>query len=469
MAAPQASGLFSLVERNWGGMNSNSARQGLEPGEFQWLENLIPLAPADLAVIPDKNSIASVSVETINAFDTVTIAGTSYIVAATSAGNVYAWHTDGTSKTTVTTGAGASGVTFSAWQNQYLMVLTAAGALGHWDGSTFTAGSSLPWLGSTQCVASWGGRLWVAAGLTVFYSAPNSVTDWTAADGGGSFIVSDEYFEGNVIALVASQNYLYVLGQGGVLVLANLQLLAGNITYFQVTRASQVSGITGISGATPFMNSLILVNGHGVEAFSGITPRKLSSKMDVFFSNVDYTKTISTAVGTVYNQLCFLALVFYKPNSAWYIVCISASGKVFLANMGTQALLTWVTLNGAAQAFATDGTNIYSLFVNTTNNLAFKAVTAFTDAGDPTQFKQLMKFAVEVRVPSSAGASLAFTPDTETGSDASQAYTLANGYNWCRTTTSQFGQYLGTTITGAIAGGIIMGYMAQFKKSAPWP
>lgn len=465
---PSTQPLLTLIERDWMGMNSDSPRQGISPGEFSWLENLIPLASGTLAAVPYYNTVATLSGETATAFSSVTVNGNSYIVVGTSLGNIYAYAVGTWTRTTVATGFSHNGVTFAAFENQYLLILGTSGGLSYWDGTTTTAVGSPPWGSSTQDIAVWGGRVWVAAGETVFYSAPNSVTDYTAASGGGSFIVSDEYFEGPVVSMVPSQDYLYIIGYGAVLFISNLQLLSGNITYFQVTRASQADGVLNVGSATPFDQGLLLVNGHGVAAFSGVTRQKLSEKMNLFFSNVDYTKNISVCVGTVYNKLCFMALVYYIPKAAYYIACFF-DGKWFLHNVGTQSILTWITVNGAPAAFATDGTNINQLFVNSSTNITFKAISAFNDAGDPTSIKELMKFGVEANIPSTSGASVAFTPDTESGSDSSQPFILAAGYNWLRQQSSQFGQYLGVTITGACAGITIQGFMAQFKKGASWP
>lgn len=470
-STPSTSRIFSVVERNWLGMNSDSARQGLKPGQFSWLTNLIPLAPGDLAVVPGKNSVASVSGETINSFDTATINGVSYLLVATSLGNAYAYNIGSYTKYTMKTGIGTSGVTFSPFQNEYVLILDGTNMY-YWNGSSSTT-VTVPWSNAAQAIAYWGGRVWVASGLTVFFSAPNSVTDWTVADGGGSFIVSDSYLEGTVKAFVPSQDYMYIVGLGGVLIVSNIQLLSNNTTYFQVTNASQVSGVISVNGATPYAASMLLANAHGVQAFYGVTYKELSGDMDIFFSNVDFTKTISVAVGTIYNQLCFLTLCYYTPDKKWYIVGLS-NGKWFTVDMGTLSLLSWVTINAAPAAFATDGTNIYELFVNNTSNLSIKMETAFTDGGDPTSIKEAQKFGVEVNIANSAsaisGTSMSFTADSENGSNPSQSFNLSPGYNWLRQSMSQYGQYIGITLTGTVQSGtVIEGYMAQFKRSVPWP
>ena len=467
-STPSIDGPFSFVERNWSGMNSDSPRQALGEGEFSWLENMLPLAPGTLAVVPAKSLVYTLSGDTIKSFDSVTVAGVPYLIAATASGDVYAWEVGVWTRITVKTGLSTSGITFAAFINEYLLILDPAGTLYYWDGSTTTAVASPPWLTTVQCIAVWNGRVWVAQGLTVFYSAPNSVTDFTTANGGGSLIVSDEYLEGEVVAMVPSQDYLYVAGNGAVLLFSNLQLLSGNVTYFQVTRVSQTSGVLSVGGATPYQQAMLTLNAHGMEAFSGVTAQSLNGNMNLFFSNVDYTKTVSVAVGTVYNKLVFLGLVYYTPESAWYLACFM-EGRWFLANMGTLSLLAWIAVNSAPAAFATDGTHIYELFEDTSTNVSFKAETGFYDGGDPTKYKQLLKVGVEVNVPATSGSSVSFTADTEKSSDPSQSFTLTSGYNWLRKQSSQTGQYLGMTVSGSLPAGTIEGWMIQYKGSAVWP
>lgn len=468
-STPSTKQVFSVVERNWLGMNTSSPRQAINPGQFAWLENIMPLAPGTLAVIPDKVSKTSVSAETINAFDTVTVNGVSYVVGSTTAGNVYAWRTDTWVKSTLQTGTSGNACLFAPFENQYVVFISSLG-LYYWDGATTTKVASPPWTGTPQAMAYWRGQMWVAVGLTVFFSAPNSVTDWTVADGAGSFIVTDQYLEGQVTGLVPCTDYLYILGDGAILMAANTQLLSGNVPYFTVMNVDQVDGVLNYTGAEPYGDSLIFANAHGVKALYGMTKEDMSNDMDIWLSNVDYTKTVSLGVGTIYNQTVMAVLAYYTPTASWYLACVFKK-KWFLVNMGTLSLLTWVTLNGAPALFATDGTNIYEMFSGTTTAVSFKAVTQFMDAGDPTSYKSLNKVGIEINIPNSSisGSSISFTADTEKGSDSSQSFTIANGYNWLRTNSQQYGQYIGLTITGALAGSTIEGIMAQYGISATWP
>lgn len=460
--------LLTLVQRQFAGMNSTSPRQGLSEADFAWLNNVIPLGNGALAVVPNKVSKATVSAETINSFDSCTISGVPFIIAGTSLGNVYAWRTDTWAKSTVITGLSTSGLSYANWQNSQLLILDNAKGLYNWPGTGTAALVSATITGTSM--AAYQGQLWVASGRTITYSAPNSYSDFTAASGGGNFIVTDEWLEGSIVALVSAIDYLWIVGNGSASLLSNVQLLTGNITTFTVTNVSNVSGTASPYAVMPFLRSLVLANGHGVDLFYGMTPQKVSSPLDLFFSNVDFTKTISVAVGTIYNQICVHILCYYTPDAKWYIASM-ANDRWFLIDYGTQSLLTWIAANGTAQAYCTDGTAIYAMAVDTATPITGKIISRFSDAGDPTTTKQVRKMGFEVNVGSLTSASITWTIDTEVGSGASTVYTpTATGFQWARKDAqAQSGQYLGMTIDFTLANSTFEGFMMQFNYMQQWP
>lgn len=461
--------LLSLVFREWGGMNSTASRQGLAPTAQAWMENVIPLDNGNATVVPNKQTVVSALGETINSIDTVTISGTSYVVAATASGNVYAWVIGVWTKITVKTGLATSGITFASWQNTQLLILDPTNGYFNWPGSGTAVLVSGTLVGTT--IANYSGRVWINNGRTISFSAPNSFSDFTVADGGGSFIVTDEYMEGAVLRLIASQDWLYILGNGCVLGLNNVQLLAGNITTYSVTNLSSSGGVKSYTGAVVYQRALVTANAHGVDGYYGLTSQKVSSDMDGFFSNVTITANIGAFLGTVYNQVCLHVLVTYTPNGNVYLASFT-SGRWFLMNMGTLTYGTWIAQNGSPQAYVTDGPNIYSLATDvTTVAVTGKIITRFWDAEDATMFKQLEKVGVEVSAPSLTSYAVSWTADNE--SKSTTAYTpavpVATGYQWLRQSVNQFGQYFGVTINFTLINATFQSVMFQFRYGKPWP
>lgn len=466
---PNNEGPFSLIERNFGGMVTTSPRQAIGSENFAWLENVIPMGPGNLSVVPGKTSVASVSGETINSFDSVTISGVPFLIAGTSLGNVYAWRTDTWAKSTVKTGLSTSGLSFCPYQNTAVLILDNTNGLYAWTGSGTATVANAAIKGTS--IAYWQGYVWAASGLTVTWSAPNSYTDWTAASGGGNIIISDQYLEGSLQAMVPTADILYLVGNGAVIAFSSLSISTANITTFQVTNISQVSGISDLHAVTPFKSAMLLANAHGVETYYGFANQKVSQPMDVWFSNIDLTKTIDIALSTIYNQLCVCVLCYYKPTATWYLASFIDKGW-FLVNYGTLSLLTWIAANGSPQGYATNGTTIYSLFTDTATAIAGHWTSAFNDGGDPTAYKSVYKIGVEVNIPDATvtGTSVTFSSDSETGSNPIQSFAnIGNGYNWLRSNAEQYGQYFGITCQFTLANATFEGMMMQYALSKSWP
>lgn len=461
--------LLSLIFREWSGMNTTASRQALVNNNGDWLENVIPLDVGNLTAVPNKQTVVSALGETINSMDTVTIGGTAYVVAATASGNVYAWVIGVWTKLTVKTGLATSGISFSSWQNSQLLIADPTNGYYNWpgSGSAVLINAALP----GASIAVYAGRVWIVSGRTVSYSAPNSYTDFTAANGGGSFVVTDEYLEGNVLRLIASQDWMFILGNGSVIALNNVQLLAGNITVFSLTNLNGMGGIKSYAGAAIFGRALVTANAHGVDAYYGLTQQKISSDMDGFFSNISLTAPISVFLGTIYNQVCLHIICTYTPTNTVYIASVTNS-KWFLMNMGGMTLGTWISQNASPQAYVTDGPNIYSLATDsTTVAVTGKIITRFWDAEDATRFKQVTKFGMEGSFASLTSASVTWTVDSELQSTS--AYTAkipqATGYSWMRQSVNSVGQYFGVTITFTAINLTFESLMFQFKYGVPWP
>lgn len=446
-------------------MNTSAGRHALAPNEFASLVNVIPIADGNLRVVPAMKALVSVSGQTINSMDSATVNGIPYIVFATSTGGLYALRTDTQALTNIASTLSTSGITFASWQGSNLLVLDPVGGLYHWNGTVFANVTSSV---TGTAIAVYAGRVWVASARTVQYSAPNSFADWTVADGAGNFIITDEYLEGNIVSLVSSIDTLWIVGNGSVNALSNVAIQTGNITTFTVTNISNVSGTSFYTATMPYERSLMLANAHGVELYYGLVPQKISQPMDGFFAGVDYTKNISVALGTLYNQQVLLILCYSLSASKWLIACFT-QGKWFLVDYGALSLLTWISQNGSAQAYATDGVNVYALFVDTATAVTGSIQTGFADGSDPSTFKQILKASVGVTAEL-PGGSISWTLDTENGSSAVFYDAYSVGYNWLRRDlTGKVGQYFGITVNFTLASANFSEFMVQFSYLTQWP
>jgi hypothetical protein len=269
---------------------------------------------------------------------------------------------------------------------------------------------------SGTAIATYAGRVWIANGRTIFFSAPGTYADFTTVDAGGSFILTDSALYNTVTSMVAANNYLWIGGTDSINVISDVRV-SGSTTLYTNTNISNQVGIPYQSGVTSYYRSLVFLNQTGPYVLSGAVPQKLGPNLDGLLPFIDFTKAMSCGAGQINNQNVVAWAVQYKDPSlivTRLLMLCFFSGKWFFASQNTTQNLTYITQavkGGLPLFFATDGTNFYQLFTSTTVAPTQTAITAMWSQGDPTLDKQVMKLGVESSFPSGL-ASVNISVDT---------------------------------------------------------
>ena len=126
-----------LVLRHFQGVNQQSPREDIEDGQFYWLEELIPIAAGNLALVRGPGALLTTVVETgapSYAIE-VNIAGVDYQFAVWSnSGNAWLINQTNGAKTAVATGLYTSGQTAATqWNNLGLVIVDAVKGLRDWN------------------------------------------------------------------------------------------------------------------------------------------------------------------------------------------------------------------------------------------------------------------------------------------------------------------------------------------------
>jgi hypothetical protein len=336
--------------------------------------------------------------------------------------------------------------------------------------------------GST--IATFEGRVFTSSGRVITYSAPNSYIDFTAPNGGGTATITDEAFEGDIVALVSALEELWIIGHGAIDALANVTAVgtAPNVaTSFSITNILTNVGTNAPHSVQGYFRALTLLAPFGIYALSGVTPQKLSDKLDGLFPDLVLDDRISAAVAVVENLLCLFFLATYTGNQAQAgpppipLLIGFVQGKMFLAVQGLS--LTWITtllVDGVAQAWGTDGSQVYRLFgADASVPTTYKVQGKLSDQGQATTEKALMKVGFEfqatlpinpkvtmdsesisVQVPlttsneitaivNNAGVDMTLINDS-----GDPLTILTQGLILAKEQTSLFGHYIGWTISG---------------------
>ena len=335
-------------------------------------------------------------------------------------------------------------------------------------------------------VSSFSGRVWVAFGRTVAYSAAGSYSDFTSVSA-GTIVLTDSTLHGNIQQLLAANNFLYVFGDDSINVFSDVRVTTSGTTLFTNTNVSASVGSKRPQAIFPYFRSVLFMNDYGVYALVGSTTSKLSDSLDGMFANIDFNSPIYAGQVLINNILC-AAFNFRYYDAVFtggyrYIQAVFFDKRWFLTSQGdSMKYITSVPFNGKISLYGTIDNTLYKLYNSTSNAITSRVQTALLPLTDPIRTKQALKFGIEATL--SNGAILSVTVDSENGS--SSAYTLQNfvtwtnnagatiswtnnsstviswlggtGYQLYKSDAMQWGKYLGLTQTSNSAGFVVNTY-----------
>ena len=279
-------------------------------------------------------------------------------------------------------------------------------------------------------VASFSGRVWVAYGRTVAYSASTSPTDFTSSSA-GTVVLTDSTLHGNIQQLLSANNFLYIFGDDSINVFSDVRVTTSGNSLFTNTNVSASVGSKLASAIFPYFRSVLFMNDYGVYALVGSTTSKISDSLDGMFPNIDFTYPINGGQVLVNNILCaafnfrYYDAIFTK--SYRYIQAIFFEKKWFITSQGDDMqYVTSVPVSGKIALYGTKAGALYKLYNDTTADITSRIQTALLPLTDPIRTKQALKFGIEATL--TQGGALDVTVDSENGS--SPTYTLGNYLTW---------------------------------------
>ena len=370
----------------------------------------------------------------------------------------------------------------SGYTNAANLVVTASGG-----GGTGAVLKGIVNSDSNVGIASFSGRVWIAAGRTIYYSAVNSYTDFTSVSA-GSFVLTDETLHGNIQQILSANNFLYIFGDDSINVISNVNVNTNGITLFTNTNVSASVGSKRPYAIFPYFRSVLFLNDYGVYALVGSTTSKLSDPLDGIFPNIDFTYPIYAGQVLINNILCAAFNFRYYDavftQSYRYIQAVFFEKKWFLTSQGNNlAYITSIPLGGKITLFGTDGTTLYQLYQSTSAAITSRIQTALLPMSDPIRTKQALKMGIEATATNASSITMSATIDSESGS--SPPYILTSlvtwinnnlqtvawtnnssatigwgqiGYALYKTDASQYGKYLGITVTSSNPGFTVNGF-----------
>jgi hypothetical protein len=390
-----------------------------------------------------------------------------------------------------TTQANATAIVSGNTVNQVIMTNPGAGYTANSNvvvtitggGGSNAAAKAIVNTDDVQDVATFGGRVWVASGRTLYYSAADSATDFTSVSA-GSLTLSDSTLRGNIRAIVSANNFLYIFGETSINIISDLRVTPEGTTLFTNTNVSASIGTGRTDAIFPYFRSLLFMNDYGMYALVGSTTSKLSDPLDGIFLNIDFNEPITGGQVLINNILCAAFNFTYNdptttPATPRQIQAVFFDKKWFVTSQGSIDYVTSVPFGGTIKLYGVDDTDLYQLYADPAANINSTIRTALMPLGDPIRTKQALKFGIEATL--TYPATLNVTVDSETGS--SPTYTAENFINWVnnlgntvewtnnametvgwltvsgyylyKSDAQQYGKYLGLTLTSTGPGFVV--------------
>lgn len=502
MRVPVAKGQIpaeNLVFRDFGGLNTQAARQGVEKQQFAWLENVLPIGPGNMRALAQISAaLASIpGGRVVYYHKQYNILGTSYLFAATTDGS--AWQVLLSSPYTVT--QIAVGGTFSGsatqiaqWKNERILIID-SGANGYqdWDGATLTNLSGTTGAPNNgTCIATYAGSAWIVNGTgdrTISYSKPDSYTDFTGT--GGSTTMTDETLVSSIQQLFPANNFLYIFGTDSVNIIADVQVVAGARQFSNTNIVANI-GTDLPRAIIAYYRSIWFMNRNGIFSLYGATPRKVSDELDGIFQRIDFTRPVTAGTVTIYNQLCAVFGFTYNDPAVGnrYIIAVYFDKKWSVASQST-TVAGIATNHGARDTLiGTNGADVHSLFDDTVAAISQTVKSRFWDFDDYISIKESLNLGVEMTLEGlgtitptldserqSVSPIVAFSGSTEFlwynsngvlftwfNSLGAVFHWLISGYVWLQGDVENQGHYLGFTITSETPQNVFQGFQINYRK-----
>jgi hypothetical protein len=568
MAAPNPGKKYDHTLRDFGGVNTQAARQAIDDTEFSWLENMQPVGHGNLLSVPAPTTTSAVLSANCYWMQAANIANVDYMMMFCADGSAYQVNLTSYAITTIGTAGtfNGSGTQFDQWQNTLIFIVDPTKGVFSWDGATLvtlngsfaitasistttltvtvtagvlaigqgitgagvaantiitgfiggsggtgtytvnnsqsvgseamTALSAAPSAGTA--VAVYAGRVWVANGRTVTFSAPQTYTDFTTTDFGGSFTIQDSTLHSVITQMYSANGFLYIIGSDSINVVSNVRVSTSPaVTLFSNLNLVTTTGTLNPASVVSFYRSLWMATPYGLYAVTGANSQKGSDKLDGVFKSLVSNSIISGGTAVINKILCLCFLLQYADPVLGNrpLLAIFFNKKWFFASQGNGiAFVASSTINGVQTLYGTNGRNLYSLFSNTTTLINQTAQTKLWAFGESSiSDVQVLKAGVECVMPIVPGA-IAVTVDSEISSqvanvtaqnntqwvnNSSATITWTNnsgfvvywaiyGYAWFRGDASNYGKYAGLTISTPTPGIEISAAQIQYELRARW-
>jgi len=413
-----------LMFEDFEGINTATLRPGVDDKQAAWLDGFMPLGPRrNLRTMYGVSTAlyTAPGALTVAFFDFGNIGVTPYSILVQSDGSIVAINT----VTSVANTIAAAGtiqnpsrvnVGFAQYGSKYILIV-AKQTNGYfiWDGTTFfVPGGPLPPgtsytpnggslvttmpLGiSGTAIEIYTGRVWIANGPTITFSAPGSVVDFSSADGGGNFTSSDSFLRVGFTQLKQTNGFLYLIADSSVNYISGVQTSGATpITTFTNQNADPEAGTSWPAAVDVFNRDILFANAFGAQVSYGGAVTKISEMLDGVYNTVTNFGNISPSAAKAIvfgKKIWILLLPIIDPVTGQQVnKLLMWNGKQWWASVQDVNLvyIQFQEINSVLTAWGTDGKSVYQLFARPSVNFTKIAQTKLWDKPGGYQFTKFV-------------------------------------------------------------------------------
>lgn len=389
-----------------GGANLTDARTAIKDNELAWIENYMPIGAGALKGLLAPGAAIATLAQGISTLWGETLNNSPYLYAIGNDGSLTQITPGGVQTVVgganiVSAQAGATHMT--VWQGTTLLILDPNTGYSSWNGATYTV------IDATQkgtAIAVFQGRVWLINGRTITFTAPNTFNDFAVANGAGSTVLTDEAFPGNINAAISAVEQLWLVGDGAVEIISNVVSTGTSpnvLTTFSITNIVTNLGSNAQHSVIGYLRALAFLAPFGGYALAGVTPQKITEKLDGLFPQLTISQTtVSSAIAVINSILCLVFRVLYTGQLSVQgagpvpLLLIFANGRWCFASQNSTAWITSLLVNGQAGVWGTDGSTVYQCFAGDPSTpVKYRVLGKLNDYGKATTVKRTNKTGFE--------------------------------------------------------------------------
>jgi hypothetical protein len=449
------SSIDPLIFEEFEGMDTATLRPGVDDKKAAWFDGFMPLARRNLRTMYGIGPYVSVGTanQQIAVFFFINISTTPYAICFLTDGSIRTVNTS-TSFVNQIAPAGTilnpsqTTVGLAQYGSKYaLIVAKQANGYFIWDGNNFYSpggpgptGTMPTAIGGTA-IEVYTGRVWIANGPTITFSAPGSVIDFSSANGGGNFTSTDSFLRVAFIGLKQTNGFLYLIADSSVNYISGVQTSGSlPVTTFTNQNADPEVGSPWPGTIGVFSRNILFANAFGAQVSYGGAVTKFSEPLDGVYNTVPNFGNIvpSSAKAIIFGKKCWiLLLLIVDPVNGQQqnklLITRDPPGKVWWATLQDLPLVSIQAqeINSILTAWGTDGIGIFKLFNQPSTAFLKVAQTKLWDKPGGYQFtKFVSRLWAIFQFYGGTAEPINVSIDNETAPSSSQASTTINAAIW---------------------------------------